>query len=137
MAVDHDVMVLPVTGAGPDACAVVLADELGAGTGGRAWHRQSGATWAEIGAAMTEEIALRSLASCGVCDADGDGIPSACECPVDLDCDGAVGVTDFLEMLAAWGGCPPMTNCPADLDGDGSIGITDFLDLLAAWGPCP
>ena len=51
-------------------------------------------------------------------------------CPADFDGDGAVGITDFLFLLAEWGG-------PAgDLDGDCTTGITDFLQLLAAWGPC-
>jgi hypothetical protein len=136
IAVDHDVVVFPVTGVGSDGCVIALADELGVGTGGRAWHTQSGPTWAEIGEALTDEIALLSQAACSVCDSDGDGIPSACECPVDLDCDGAVGITDFLALLAAWGACPPVTTCHADLDGDGSVGVMDFLDLLAVWGPC-
>ena len=52
----------------------------------------------------------------------------------DLDGDGNVGITDFLELLAAWG---PNPGHPADLDGDGDVGITDFLSLLANWGPCP
>ncbi|MHC4211665.1 MAG: dockerin type I domain-containing protein, partial [Planctomycetota bacterium] len=53
----------------------------------------------------------------------------------DLDGDGAVGVTDFLLLLAAWGPCPdPPAPCPADLDGDGIVGVIDFLILLAAWG---
>jgi hypothetical protein len=59
-------------------------------------------------------------------------------CPGDIDGDDAVGVTDFLAMLAAWGPCPvPPDPCPADLDGDDEVGVTDFLQLLALWGPCP
>ncbi len=42
-------------------------------------------------------------------------------CPFDLDGDGAVGITDLLELLGAWGS--PWT-------------IGDLLDLLAAWGKC-
>ena len=56
------------------------------------------------------------------------------DCPGDIDGDGTVGVTDFLEILAAWG---PNPGHPADLDGDDMVGITDFLELLALWGPCP
>ncbi|MHC4082738.1 MAG: S8 family serine peptidase, partial [Planctomycetota bacterium] len=56
------------------------------------------------------------------------------DCPADIDGDGDVGVTDFLELLAAWG---PNPGHPADIDGDGEVGVTDFLELLAAWGPCP
>ena len=48
----------------------------------------------------------------------------------DVDCDGTVGITDFLALLAAWG---PNPGHPADLDGDGFVGITDFLFLLASW----
>ena len=56
------------------------------------------------------------------------------ECPGDLDESGAVGIEDFLAMLAQWGPC---NGCTADIDGDGTVGINDFLTLLAAWGPCP
>ena len=67
-------------------------------------------------------------------DVNGNGIPDDCECLPDLDGDGAVGVTDFLLLLAAWG---PNPGHQADLDGDGAVGVTDFLQLLADWGPCP
>jgi len=56
-----------------------------------------------------------------------------CVCPWDceLAADGTVGITDFLELLAQWGG-------PGSCDfGGGGVGITDFLELLANWGPCP
>jgi hypothetical protein len=55
-------------------------------------------------------------------------------CPWDCDAaggDGTVGISDFLLLLAQWGG--PGT---CDIDG-GGVGITDFLGLLANWGPCP
>ena len=55
-------------------------------------------------------------------------------CVGDIDCDGSVGVTDFLLLLAAWGTNP---GGPPDFDGDGDVGVTDFLELLARWGPCP
>ena len=58
----------------------------------------------------------------------------ACPCPADINEDGAVGILDFLDLLAAWGPC---FWCPEDLDDDGVVGITDFLELLANWGPCP
>ena len=56
-----------------------------------------------------------------------------CLCPWDIDGDGIVGITDFLDLLGAWG---PNPGHPADFDGDGIVGITDFLELLANWGPC-
>jgi hypothetical protein len=63
--------------------------------------------------------------------------PGGPPCPWDLDGDGMVGVTDFLDLLANWGPCiylPP--DCPWDFDADGVCGVTDFLALLAHWGPC-
>ena len=52
----------------------------------------------------------------------------------DLNCDGNVGILDFLILLAAWGSCPdPPDPCPADLDDDGEVGIVDFLLLLPNW----
>lgn len=59
---------------------------------------------------------------------------AADKCPWDADGDGAVGITDFLEVLATWGTDP---GGPPDADGDGIVGINDFLGVLAAWGPCP
>ncbi len=50
--------------------------------------------------------------------APGDGADA---CPLDLDGDGTVGISDLLALLAGWGS--PWT-------------IGDLLDLLAAWGPC-
>ncbi len=44
--------------------------------------------------------------------------------------DDLVGISDFLLLLAQWGG--PGT---CDIDG-GGVGIVDFLALLAHWGPC-
>lgn len=53
----------------------------------------------------------------------------------DIDADGSVGVTDFLDLLAGWGPCPaPPTPCLADLDSDGTVSVLDFLVLLANWG---
>ncbi len=52
----------------------------------------------------------------------------------DFDCDGLVGITDFLKILGLWGTCP-QANCPWDLNGDGEIGIDDFLIVLGTWGP--
>ncbi|MHC4588147.1 MAG: hypothetical protein ACYTAQ_02145, partial [Planctomycetota bacterium] len=54
-----------------------------------------------------------------------DGVDRVSFVPLgDLDHDGAVGVLDFLMLLAAWGDCPdPPDPCPADLDGDGMVGV--------------
>jgi hypothetical protein len=82
------------------------------------------------------ENLLNAEASSYSQDANGNDIPDECEppCPGDIDGDGSVGVTDFLDLLAAWG---PNPGHPADIDGDGNVGVTDFLELLASWGPCP
>ena len=57
--------------------------------------------------------------------------------PGDLDGDGAVGIVDFLTLLAVWGPCPMPCPpfCPGDVDFDCTVGITDFLILLANWTP--
>jgi hypothetical protein len=55
-----------------------------------------------------------------------------CSCDLNGDC--AVGITDFLSLLAEWGPCADCDNCPADVDGDCEVGVTDFLKLLACWG---
>ncbi len=54
----------------------------------------------------------------------------------DIDGDGVVGITDFLELLGQWGACaaPCPPACLADLDGDCAVGILDFLALLSNWG---
>ncbi len=55
-------------------------------------------------------------------------------CPWDLDLDGNVGITDFLDLLAQWGTDP---SGPPDFNSNGVVDINDFLELLANWGPCP
>ncbi len=52
----------------------------------------------------------------------------------DIDGDGTVGITDFLDLLADWGTCTKDC-CLSDLDLDGEVGIVDFLTLLANWSP--
>jgi hypothetical protein len=47
--------------------------------------------------------------------------------------DGAVGVADFLALLAQWG--QVATSC--DVASPAGVGVEDFLDLLAHWGACP
>ncbi|MHC4784763.1 MAG: hypothetical protein ACYTE6_02245, partial [Planctomycetota bacterium] len=62
----------------------------------------------------------------------GEFTEQASACPWDCgDGDGAVGVVDFLAMIAGWG-----LPGPCDFDGDAKVGITDFLILLANWGSC-
>ena len=84
---------------------------------------------------IASDLDLPSIVEAGV---DGVSLASTdCDltpCPWDLDGSGDVGITDFLELLAAWG---PNPGHPADFDNDDDVGITDFLKLLANWGPCP
>ena len=77
-------------------------------------------------------------------DCNFNTVPDECEtlpCPADITGslgvpDGIVGIQDFLEVLAQWGGsgCADFSG-PDDVP-DGMVGILDFLDLLAAWGEC-
>ncbi len=69
---------------------------------------------------------------CPIVDMGAYEFPASC--PSDVDCDGNVGITDFLSLLAAWGTDPGGS---PDIDGNGTVGITDFLLLLANWGSCP
>ncbi len=55
-------------------------------------------------------------------------------CVEDLDGDGAVGTTDLITLLGAWGTDP---GGPPDFDGDGIVGTTDLIVMLGAWGECP
>ncbi|MHC5005740.1 MAG: GC-type dockerin domain-anchored protein [Planctomycetota bacterium] len=55
------------------------------------------------------------------------------DCMADINGDGVVDVSDFLDLLAEW----DAAGGPADINGDGIVDVADFLDLLAEWGPCP
>jgi hypothetical protein len=58
------------------------------------------------------------------------------DCPLgDVSGDGLVNITDFLELLAAWGPCasPCPPACNADLTADCLVGINDLLVLLSNW----
>ncbi len=96
-------------------------------------HKEMKVIWQNV-SCVTPAAALlaASMVKVNVVPAALPQQPNAC--PWDLDANGLVGITDFLDLLAAWG---PNPGHPADFDGDGEVGINDFLDLLAAWGPCP
>ena len=57
-------------------------------------------------------------------------------CPEDIDSDGAVGPSDLLAILSAFGSTCPGGGapCPADIDGDGTVDPGDMLALLASFG---
>ena len=60
--------------------------------------------------------------------------PCPCRSVGDVNCDGVVGFSDVLAVLAKWGACP---NCFEDVNQDGAVEFSDVLNLLANWGGCP
>lgn len=86
--------------------------------------------------AATDMVMTAHAAAFATPDADGDGIPDACDPGCPWDCggvpDGVVAILDFLVLLQQWG--QPGASC--DVDGAG-VNVTDFLALLQHWGPCP
>ena len=70
-------------------------------------------------------------------DANGNGVPDACETtPGDLDGDGDVDQIDLVRLISAWGPCPQPCppSCAADFDGDCKVTVADLLMLLGNWG---
>jgi len=74
----------------------------------------------------------------------GQGIDNNCDgdtageemspCPEDINGDGAVTVSDVLDVLSDFG-C--LTECASDVDGDGAVSVSDVLTVLSAFGqPC-
>lgn len=63
----------------------------------------------------------------------GSLVPTAAPCPADFTGDGAVDVSELVNLLAAWGSCP---GCSEDITGDGIVDVLDLVVMLAAWGPC-
>jgi len=59
----------------------------------------------------------------------------AAPCPEDLDGNSAVGFSDVLAIIGAWGPCAGA--CPEDLSGNGVVDFADILAVIGAWGPCP
>ncbi|TDJ38503.1 MAG: hypothetical protein E2O54_12880 [Gammaproteobacteria bacterium] len=140
--------------------AAIRDDATTTGTGSAYVYSFNGSTWTEqakltaatgvfndfLGWSIALSGNMAVVGAAGV-DASGgasyiydgltDGMPDQCQgnpCPWDLGGDGAVGINDFLELLAAWGTDP---GGPPDFDGDQDVGINDFLELLANWGDCP
>lgn len=56
------------------------------------------------------------------------------DCPADMDATGFVGISDLVDLLAAWGSNP---GGPPDFDFDGAVDVYDLVFLLASWGECP
>lgn len=59
--------------------------------------------------------------------------PPVATCP-DVDGDGWVGMSDLIELLAAW---VSGTGLAFDVDGDGLTGPAEVDAVIAGWGPCP
>ncbi len=51
----------------------------------------------------------------------------------DLDADGAVGTSDLLLLLGAWGPVDTPQQLKADLNNDGHVNATDLITLLGNW----
>jgi hypothetical protein len=63
---------------------------------------------------------------------DCQGIPL---CPLDLNNNGAIEVSDLLIILSDFG-CA--SDCIGDVNGDGVVTVSDILDILSSFGePCP
>jgi hypothetical protein len=52
-------------------------------------------------------------------------------CPPDIDCSGAVNVTDMLSVINNWGGTGV-----SDVNFDGIVNVGDLLAVVNSWGPC-
>jgi hypothetical protein len=59
---------------------------------------------------------------------------SKCDCDCKTPCDAQVGVLDFLELLAQWGGDG---SCDCATPENDEVDVLDFLYMLSVWGPCP
>lgn len=68
-------------------------------------------------------------------DADGDGVPDACQCRADLFVDGFVNGVDLGVLLSQWGPAPAAR--PSDFNRDGFVNADDLGFLLGSWGTCP
>ena len=94
------------------------------------------------GDACTTDTCATEIGECSndaiVCEEGQECVEGECvceiNCPVDLNCDGAVGPVDLAMLLAAWGPCDG--DCPADINDDGEVGPADLAMLLASWGTC-
>jgi hypothetical protein len=70
-------------------------------------------------------------------DTNQDGYGNACD--ADYDGDGAVGLSDYMRLGAAFGKRTGAPGYDADLDadGDGAIGMLEFLRLGRSFGRAP
>jgi len=141
-------VIIPISWTASDDVALRSFDIQATYDGGRTWHfivrdlapDRTSYDWQVNPIDGIPDVRVRVLARDLRFQTTSDGsdvpfaIPPGAGSPPlgDLDGDCAVGITDFLALLAAWGQCSG--ECPADLDGDGMVGITDLLVLLGNWG---
>ena len=76
--------------------------------------------------ASLEDLESRQLLTCDLGDSPG--------LVADLDCDDAVGFSDFLLFSDAFGDDVDTPGAGADLDSDGTVGFPDFLMLAENFG---
>jgi len=61
-------------------------------------------------------------------------VPDECECPGDLNGDGAVSIEDLATLLSNFGTLQGATYEQGDLDGDGDVDISDLATILSVFG---
>lgn len=144
VALANDVIVLPITGLGSSQEVIDLAEDLGVATGGM--HFSSSESSAGVAQAVADIVldACRKRYDCNsngvpdTCDIadgtsrddDGDGIPSDCECPGDLDFDHDVDLADLAQLLAHYGTTSGASYEDGDLNLDGDVDLEDLATLL-------
>lgn len=67
--------------------------------------------------------------------ADFDLQFTLCFIPADINVDGAVNVSDLLDVINSWGACPSQPQpCAADVNLDSLVNVADLLSVINAWG---
>ena len=85
-------------------------------------------TWLGLNAFFEDE------STCNANNANAYFAPEACSaCPADVNGNGAIEVSDVLEVLSQFG-CDNGCSTNLDLDNDNSITVADVLIVLSAFG---
>jgi hypothetical protein len=75
---------------------------------------------------------LMSLAIGAAMLAPAATLHAARPCPPDINCSGAVDVSDLITVITSWGN----TSGPADVNGSGLVDVADLLQVITNWGAC-